>query len=128
MRTHDARIRSIEARRVERLGRLRGGRIECLAGIVWLTLDGDRRDIILQPGESFVVDVDALVLACALDGAPAVIDLVAAQPRRRHGTSAASFRLSAWSIAAVCAGFASFGLVELWRALVDMSRVLQRQG
>jgi hypothetical protein len=33
-----------------------------------------------------------------------------------------------WSIAAVCAGFVSFGLFQLWRALVDLSTALQRQG
>jgi hypothetical protein len=92
MRTHDARVRPIAARRVERLGRLRGYRIACLAGTAWLTLDGDRRDIVLRPGESFLVDADAQVLACALDGGPAVIDLLEPDSRRRRDRRSASAR------------------------------------
>ena len=128
MRPPDARSISIAAKRVERLGRLHGRRVECRAGTAWLTLDGDRRDIVLRPGESFLVDADAPVLVCAIDGGPAVVDVLASEPRRRRNPRAASVRFSAWSLAAVCAGFASFGLVELWRALVDLSTALQRQG
>src|SRR5215207_879876 len=31
-------------------------RIECLGGTLWITQDGDRRDIILGSGESFTFD------------------------------------------------------------------------
>lgn len=43
-----------------------GGRtVTCLTGSVWLTMEGDRRDIVLEPGASFVVDRDGLTLLAA---------------------------------------------------------------
>ena len=128
MHTRDIRVRPLEARRVERLGCLPGSRIACLCGTAWLTLDGDPRDIVLRAGESFLVDAEAPVMACALGDGRAVIDLVAPKPRRPGHRGGRAVRLSAWSIAAVCAGFASFALVELGRALVDVSTVFQHQG
>jgi hypothetical protein len=120
MRPHDPHVLSLESRQVARLGHVPGRRIECRAGTAWLTLDGDRRDIVLRPGESFLVDVDAPLLACALDGGPARIDLLEPAPRTRAERGMGSMRI-VWSIAAVCAGFVSFGLFELWRALVDLT-------
>jgi uncharacterized protein (AIM24 family) len=55
-----------------RLLRLRDGRdvvVGVDAGTVWLTQDGDMRDIILRAGESFRVDRDGTVLLQALDDA-----------------------------------------------------------
>ena len=42
-----------------------GHRIECLTGALWITQDGDRRDIVLAPGDSFSFDRvgDALISA-----------------------------------------------------------------
>ena len=105
-----------------------GSRVECLAGTAWLTLDGDRRDIVLRPGQSFLVDADAQVLVCALDGGATVVDVLEPTPIRHREAGAGSIRFGAWSIAAVCAGFASFALFELWWTLVDLSTALQRQG
>ena len=51
MRPHDPHVLSLESRQVARLGHVPGRRIECRAGTAWLTLDGDRRDIVLRPGE-----------------------------------------------------------------------------
>lgn len=52
--------------RVLRLATRPGDRIECLSGHLWLTQDGDRRDIVLESGEAFVVDRHAGVVASAL--------------------------------------------------------------
>jgi len=35
-----------------------GSRLACLRGTLWITLDGERRDIVLRSGERFVVEVD----------------------------------------------------------------------
>lgn len=40
----------------------RGRVVTCLEGNVWLTMEGDRRDVMLKPGASFVVDRDGLTL------------------------------------------------------------------
>jgi hypothetical protein len=44
-------------------------RIECLSGALWITHDGDRRDITLSAGERHVVDRDAPLLVFALEAA-----------------------------------------------------------
>jgi len=41
-------------------------RLRGLAGQSWVTLDNDPRDIVLGPGEEFVVDGSAHAIACAL--------------------------------------------------------------
>ncbi len=45
----------------------RGRRVECLSGAIWITQDGDRRDIVLAAGEAFDFDRrgDALLSAFA---------------------------------------------------------------
>jgi hypothetical protein len=43
--------------------------IECLAGSIWITLDGDRRDVILSAGQDFKVDRKQRTLIQALDTA-----------------------------------------------------------
>ena len=44
-----------------------GRRVECLSGSLWITQDGDRRDIVLRAGEAFDFDRrgDALLSAFA---------------------------------------------------------------
>lgn len=44
-----------------------GHAIVCHSGSVWLTQDGDRRDIVLEAGESFALDRSGLVLLQALE-------------------------------------------------------------
>jgi hypothetical protein len=46
-----------------------GVTIECLEGSVWVTLDGDRRDVILDAGQAFNVDRKQRTLIQALDTA-----------------------------------------------------------
>jgi len=41
--------------------------IECQAGCVWLTLDDDPRDLVLEPGERFVGDIHRRVLVSAFE-------------------------------------------------------------
>src|SRR5437016_2059120 len=40
--------------------------IACLAGTAWITIDRDPRDVVLERGESFVVDSNANVVVTAL--------------------------------------------------------------
>ena len=44
-----------------------GHAIVCHSGSVWLTQDGDQRDIVLVAGESFALDRSGLVLVQALE-------------------------------------------------------------
>ncbi len=46
-----------------------GVTIECLEGSVWVTLDGDRRDVVLDAGHAFNVDRKQRTLIQALDTA-----------------------------------------------------------
>lgn len=43
--------------------------IECESGCVWLTLDDDPRDLVLEPGERFVGDIHRRVLVSAIEAA-----------------------------------------------------------
>ena len=47
-------------------------RLEVTNGFVWLTVDGDRGDIVLGAGESYVVGSSEVVTVSALRGAAAV--------------------------------------------------------
>ncbi|HJV59941.1 MAG TPA: DUF2917 domain-containing protein [Albitalea sp.] len=62
---------------IARLDQARGTRLECIAGVAWITIDRDRRDIVLSRGDSFVVDRSAPVIVHALQG-PAAVALHAA--------------------------------------------------
>lgn len=51
--------------------RLRDGEgtaVRCVAGAIWITLEQDERDIVLKPGENFVIDRGGLSLVCAIAG------------------------------------------------------------
>lgn len=43
-----------------------------LGGIIWITQEGDQRDVILQPGERFTLDRSGLTLLVALEDAASV--------------------------------------------------------
>jgi hypothetical protein len=51
---------------VRRVGEPLGRRVECLSGVIWVTQDGDLRDIILEPGDGFDFDRSEGVLISAL--------------------------------------------------------------
>ncbi len=57
----------LRARGLARLPDATSSRIVCESGSVWITIDGDPRDIVLMPGESFRVDRRAGVLMYALE-------------------------------------------------------------
>lgn len=57
-----------------RLDGAMGTAILCHAGAVWVTLEDDSRDILIEAGESFVIDRGGLSLVCAIAG-PAEVEV-----------------------------------------------------
>jgi hypothetical protein len=57
-----------------------GVRILCTAGSLWLTLDRDTRDVILQPGDSFEAEAPQRVLLYAFEASSFAL---AAGPQRK---------------------------------------------
>ncbi|SRR5258705_9893675 len=55
----------LEARAALALRNGRGSVVTCITGTVWLTMEGDTRDVVLQPGASFVVDQRGLTILAA---------------------------------------------------------------
>jgi hypothetical protein len=60
-----------------------GVRIVCTAGCLWLTLDHDTRDVILQPGESFEVAEPRRALLYAFEASAFALADHASQRVRR---------------------------------------------
>ncbi len=46
-----------------------GTRVEAAGGRLWITLEGDRRDIVVRPGESFVIARGGRTVVQAVDRA-----------------------------------------------------------
>ncbi|HEX2539661.1 MAG TPA: DUF2917 domain-containing protein [Caldimonas sp.] len=85
---------SLDGDRAARPSLRLGTRLECLSGRAWITLDGDLRDVLLERGESFVVDRKAPVMVFAV-GAPAALRVHApAVPRTAS--------LSGWRARVAC--------------------------
>ncbi len=55
-----------------RLQGVRGTRVRSLAGTLWVTIEGEDTDHVLQRGQSLVVDSDAPVLVSPLQGSATV--------------------------------------------------------
>jgi len=56
----------------DQLMSLRGGkgvRVACLTGVLWITQEQDKEDVILEPGQSLVVDHSGLTVIMALGSA-----------------------------------------------------------
>jgi len=71
--TSSARL-ALAARRSLRLKAARGTRLRAVQGTLWVTIDHDPRDIVLGPGDSFIVDSDLPVVAMPI-GACASVDI-----------------------------------------------------
>jgi Protein of unknown function (DUF2917) len=69
------RLHSLAPMQLRVLDRFFGGSVECVNGCVWLTFDGDCRDVVLQAGESHVADRNARLIVYALE--PSAIRLQA---------------------------------------------------
>ena len=50
-----------------------GIEVKALRGNLWITQDGDSKDTVLGPGESFVIDRGGLTLVTALLGAAVLV-------------------------------------------------------
>jgi hypothetical protein len=50
-----------------------GQRIEALDGRLWITMDGDLRDVVIDAGEGFTVDRPSDVLLSAMSDAQLVV-------------------------------------------------------
>jgi hypothetical protein len=59
--------RILDKGRIRHVHAQAGRRVECLSGSLWITQDGDRRDVVLAAGEGFDFDRrgDALLSAFA---------------------------------------------------------------
>jgi hypothetical protein len=75
MNTQDLFPAAITLRKggIHRLPKGRGQRIESLSGSLWVTIDHDLRDILVQPGEGFSIDRPGPTLISALDDARFVV-------------------------------------------------------
>lgn len=74
----------LERGQISRLRGARDARLSSGCGTLWVTIDHDPRDIILELGEGFELRSDEQVVICALGG-PAVLEL-------RPGAAAAGVR------------------------------------
>jgi hypothetical protein len=58
---------------LHRLEGARGQLVSCLAGTLWITQQGDRRDLILEAGDDALIERDGLTLITALADARFVL-------------------------------------------------------
>ena len=59
--------RSLDKGRIRHVRAEKGRRVECLSGSIWITQDGDLRDIVLGAGEAFDFDRRGDALLSAFD-------------------------------------------------------------
>lgn len=78
-----------------------GWTVRALEGSVWITQDGDIRDVVIAAGESFVLDRGTPVLLSAFGQARISLRLETARARPLSGVEAAPARRTApqWSAA-----------------------------
>lgn len=60
---------SLERNQLVRLRHACGTRITARAGMLWITVDREPQDVVLEAGDSYVVQARAPVIVQALDGA-----------------------------------------------------------
>jgi hypothetical protein len=75
MNTNDLTLASTALRKGEtlHLQHALGQRIEALGGRLWITMDGDLRDVVIDAGEGFTVDRSTDVLLSAMSDAQMVV-------------------------------------------------------
>jgi hypothetical protein len=54
--------------RPQRLRACAGARLRGVRGTTWVTIDFDRRDLVLEPGDEYVLESDAPLMLSALGG------------------------------------------------------------
>jgi hypothetical protein len=80
----DAGEISLKARSIHRIENGAGTLIECLSGVLWITQNGDHRDITLERGQRFWLDRGGLAIVYGLEPARFRVDATgAAEPRAR---------------------------------------------
>jgi len=77
--------RTLDKGRIRRLHGEKGRRVECLAGSLWITQDGDLRDIVLGVGEAFDFDRRGDALLSALADSRYLVLSDTEQPARSAG-------------------------------------------
>jgi len=106
--TSNARL-AVDDRRGLRLNAARGTLVRAVKGTLWVTIDNDPRDIVLDPGESFVVDSNEPLFVMAL-GERATLDVCtesqAPEPPRPPQPS----RLAGWLARRASGSVAQVGL------------------
>ena len=68
-----------------------GSSVQAVSGAVWLTQDGDLRDIVLEAGQRFVIDRPATTLLSALGDAAIRIEPPPCNGTLRRGTQPSAF-------------------------------------
>lgn len=69
--------------------------IRCDSGSLWITQDGNPRDIVLEPGQQFLRDSRASTIVYALEPARLTLQHIAADTGRRTTTGAGMRRVLA---------------------------------
>ena len=71
---------ALDAHRMMALTNAEGAEVKVLTGQLWLTMDGDQRDIFLAPGDVHSIERGGLTLINAIE--PSVLHVQAPQPER----------------------------------------------
>jgi hypothetical protein len=62
-------VQALSRGRTLRVAQPLGTEIYCVQGSLWITHDGDPKDIVIEAGRSYVADRHAPLVVCALDSA-----------------------------------------------------------
>jgi hypothetical protein len=89
--TPNARL-AVGGHRGLRLNAGRGTTLKAVRGTLWVTIDNDPRDIVLDPGQSFLVDSDEPLFVMAL-GENATLDVCSESAADRRPAAARAWRL-----------------------------------